>query len=72
MSLKKYLKRFWSNKKLDKNILFNHIGQSTVEYFILFSIFAALSILVTSTFLSGARTQIQSFAGAACSRIASP
>jgi|GEM_PF-5356772 len=72
MSLKKYFKSSGMNKKLSNNYLLNQMGQSTVEYFILFCLFAALSLLATSSFLSGARTQIQGFAGSAVSRIANP
>jgi hypothetical protein len=72
MSLKKYFKSCGLNKKLSKNYFLNCKGQSTVEYFILFCVFAALSIFVTSSFLGGARAQIQGFASSACSRIISP
>lgn len=72
MSLKKYFKSCGVNKKLSKNCLLDFRGQSTVEYFILFCVFAALSIFATSSFLSGARAQIQGFASSACSRIVSP
>lgn len=64
MSLKKFLKR--SEEVMRKN----NSGQSFLEYFILLTLIASLTLVATSTLLGSVGHQTERFCNAAAAKIA--